>query len=479
MNKIIKYIPTIGLEVHAHLKTRTKMFCSCLNTFEEHHPNINVCPICLGHPGTLPTVNLEAVLAILKLGLALEGKIAIHSYFERKSYFYPDLPKGYQISQYEKPLIEGGQIEGIRIRRIHLEEDAGRLLHPNEREGKVSLVDFNRAGAPLMELVTEPDIKNAVEAVNFAKTLQLILRYLDVSNADMERGQMRVEANISLATGDGQMGTKVEVKNLNSFKAVHDAIEYELKRQASILERGEKIVQETRGWNEFKRITESQRGKEFAHDYRYFPEPDLPPLDFSKFDIEALKASLPELPKAKQARFEREYNLTSAQASILIADKAMAQYFEEAASELRAKMPEAGCQTLINYLTSDLRGLMAREGIDFNELKINPEEFAHLIFFIEKGELSSRLAKNLLQKMFASGEDPETILKTDGLKIMDVESELEAIVSEVLNQNPRVVADYKKGKLQALQFLIGQVIAKTEGRANPQKTRELLLKKLV
>ena len=280
------YKPVIGLEIHTELKTKTKMFCGCLNDSEEKNPNVNVCPICLAHPGTLPTINGKAVKFVLKLGMALNAQIPEFSKFDRKNYFYPDLPKGYQISQYDKPLVEGGELKGLKITRIHLEEDTGRLLHA--QDGKSSLVDFNRAGVPLMELVTEPDIKSGEEAMSFAKELQLIMRYLGISDADMEKGQMRVEANISLAEGGERFGTKVEIKNLNSFKAVGESIDYEIKRQSEVLDKGEKVRQETRGWNEFKGITVSQRSKEEAHDYRYFPEPDLPPLDLKKMDLEKL-----------------------------------------------------------------------------------------------------------------------------------------------------------------------------------------------
>lgn len=465
------YLPTIGLEIHVELKTKTKMFCSCLNDSEEKHPNINVCPICLGHPGTLPVINKEAVLAVIKLGLALGGRIAEDSHFDRKSYFYPDLPKGYQISQYEKPLVEGGLLKDIRIRRIHLEEDTARLLHTED--GSASLVDFNRAGVPLMELVTEPDVKNADEAVFFAKELQLILRYLDISNADMEKGQLRVEANVSL-----NQGTKVELKNINSFKAVHDAIEYELKRQEEVLKKKGKIVQETRGWNEKKGVTESQRSKESAHDYRYFPEPDLPPLNLRIFDLEFLKNKLPEMPEEKRHRFVKEFGIDKATVEILIEDKAAADYFEAAASELKSLLPTTNYSLLINYFTSDLRGLIVEKEIGIGGVNINPEHFAHLVFLAERGELSSRLTKNLLKKMHETGEDPETLIKNEGLRVISDEEELEKIVKEIIEKNPRAVEDYKKGKGNSLQFLIGQAMAKTKGQADPEKLKELFMKQL-
>ena len=471
------YIPTIGLEIHVELKTKTKMFCSCPNDSLEKHPNTNACPVCLGHPGTLPTINRGAVEAVVGLGLALAGKIAENSHFDRKSYFYPDLPKGYQISQYERPLVLGGELNGIRIRRVHLEEDTGRLLHvTSDKRQETSLVDFNRAGVPLMELVTEPDIKSAKEAVALSKELQLVLRYLGASDADMEKGEMRVEANVSLkATSDKQYGVKVEVKNINSFRAVGAAIGYELERQEKTLQEGGKIIQETRGWNETKKMTESQRSKESAHDYRYFPEPDLPPLDLKNWDIEDMRRHLPELPNAKRERLAEEYGLNPQQIEILIEDRNLAEYFEEAASELKTKLPVESYQLLVNYLASDLKGLMQERETSFENLKINPEEFAHLIALVAEGKLSSRLAKDLLIKMFDTGEDPETLMRSEGISLISDGEELAGIVRGIIEKNPKAASDYKKGKSEALQFLIGQAMAKTKGQANPDKLREIIL----
>jgi aspartyl-tRNA(Asn)/glutamyl-tRNA(Gln) amidotransferase subunit B len=453
------YIPTIGLEIHIELKTKTKMFCSCLNDSNETKPNINVCPICLGHPGTLPVANYDAVEAVLKLGLALGGKIAKDSHFDRKSYFYPDLPKGYQISQHEKPLVEGGMLKDIRITRVHLEEDTGRLLH----EKNSSLVDFNRAGVPLMELVTEPDIKNAEEAVAFARELRLIMRYLGISDADMEKGQMRVEANVSL-----DMGTKVEVKNINSFRAVHDAIEYELKRQEEVLRKAQDLRQETRGWDEAKKATVSQRAKEEAHDYRYFPEPDLPPLELSTSDVNRLKGEIPELPEAKRHRFVKEFGFNLGDVEVLIEDKATSDFFEEAASELKSQLPITNYQLLYNYFTSDLKGLINEKKTKIEDVKITPEHFAHLAAMVERGELSSRLTKDILLKMFETGGDPETLKKDEKLEFISNEGELRVLAEEIAKKNPKAVEDYKKGKEEAVQFLVGQVMAKTRGQANPE-----------
>ena len=519
------YIPTIGLEIHAELKTRTKMFCGCLNDPEEQHPNANVCPICLAHPGTLPVPNKQAIEAVLLTGMALNGDIPATSKFDRKNYFYPDLPKGYQISQYDQPLIMGGILNGVRILRIHLEEDTGRLQHiayskeqmANEKLSvaghkpsvishlpSASLVDFNRAGVPLMELVTEPDVKSAEQAVQFAKELQLIFRYLGVSDADMEKGQMRVEANVSVRpngkrieanksefvrnsstfggdSSDQTLGTKVEIKNLNSFEAVRGAIEYEFTRQAELLEKGEKVVHETRGWDDMKKKTVSQRTKEEAHDYRYFPEPDIPPLDLSTFDLGAIKLKLPELPQAKRVRFEKEFNLRPEQAEILIQDREAANFFEEAVSEFEEEDEETTkqeIQLLMNYLTTDLRALMTEQEIGWRELKITPENFADLIYLISHGKLSSRAAKDILGKMMESGGDPHEIMKMGKLEQSSDTEELDAIVSLVIQENPQAVADYKKGKQNALQFLVGQAMKALKGRGNPQMLQELFRKAL-
>ena len=478
------YRPTIGLEIHVELKTRTKMFCGCLNDPSEKHPNVNVCPVCLGHPGTLPTANKQAIEYVIKVGLALGGKINPVSKFDRKNYFYPDLPKGYQISQYDQPIVLGGNLNGVRIRRIHLEEDTGRLLHD---EKGVTLVDFNRAGVPLMELVTEPDIKSGEEALAFAKELQLILRYLHVSDADMEKGQMRVEANVSVSkmahsASSGQtpseFGTKVELKNINSFRAAGGAIAYELKRQEEVLESGGKVEQETRGWDDAKQETISQRSKEEAHDYRYFPEPDLPAFETSVFGIENLKISIPELPKEKRIRLASEYSLNEKQVGVLVEDMALAQYFEEASSELKALSAKADPKAILNYLTSDLLGLMNTEKLVFADLKIEPEHLAHLVFLIESGKIGSRQAKDILRRMFETGLDPEEILESEGLHTISDEAELKGVVQEVIKENPTALADYKKGKTASLQFLVGQAMKKLKGRGNPEVLAKIFEKNL-
>jgi aspartyl-tRNA(Asn)/glutamyl-tRNA(Gln) amidotransferase subunit B len=464
----MEYQSTIGLEIHAELKTQTKMFCDSLNDPEEMHPNVNVCPVCLGHPGTLPVPNKLAIEDVLKVGMALGGNVNELTKFDRKNYFYPDLPKGYQISQYDKPLIEGGTLNGIRIRRIHLEEDTGTLVHADGG----SLVDYNRSGVPLMELVTEPDLRSAEDTTAFARELQLILRYLGVSDADMEKGEMRIEANVSL-----NMGTKVELKNINSFRAVLDAVKYELVRQEEALKGGEKISQETRGWDEAKQRTVSQRSKEEAHDYRYFPEPDIPPFETKVFALTELRDSIPELPSQKRVRFANEYALSAPQAEMLVGDLEMANYFEAAVSELREALPHAPAATVYNYLTSDLRGLMNANGVAFANVKVDPEHLAHLATLVAANKITSRQAKDMLAKMFETGLDPEEMMKTENVGISGAD-EVEAVVLAVIAEHKAAVDDYKKGKTASLQFLIGQAMARLKGRARPEMLREIFMKNL-
>jgi len=513
----MKYQPTIGLEIHIELKIKTKMFCHCLNDPNEKRPNVNICPVCMGHPGTLPVINKEAVKKVLIVGRALKGKIADYSRFDRKNYFYPDLPKGYQISQYKYPLIIGGELNGVKITRIHLEEDTGRLIHErqnmkHEAQKKVSsfkfqvssYVDFNRAGMPLMELVTEPDIKSGKEARKFAEELQLILRYLDISDADMEKGQMRVEANISLAPigaekttslrtgitgnptevgflGASPLGVKVEIKNLNSFRAVERAINYEIKRQAELLEKGEKIKHETRGWSalggENGQKTFSQREKEKSHDYRYFPEPDLPPLRVSSLpfsvtdnkgnDSEKQTADslyIPELPQQKRERFKKDYGLKDEQIEIIVSDKKFANYFEEV-----AKMLDAECLTLAaNYLITDLAG----------DLTITPAHFTELIKMIARGGITSRVAKDVLQEMVKKGVRPTVIINERSLGQITDEITVNELSDKIIRENPKVIEDYKKGKKAALQFLIGQGMKLTKGSINPEILKKALKQKI-
>ncbi|MBI1838774.1 MAG: Asp-tRNA(Asn)/Glu-tRNA(Gln) amidotransferase subunit GatB [Candidatus Colwellbacteria bacterium] len=480
------YKPTIGLEIHAELKTQTKMFCGCKNDPDEKRPNLNVCPVCLGHPGVLPTINKEAVKFVIKLGLALGGKIPKQSKFDRKNYFYPDLPKGYQISQYDEPLVSGGELNGVKITRVHLEEDTGRLMHEKE----ASLVDFNRSSIPLMELVTEPDVKSADEALAFAKELQILLRYLDISDADMEKGQMRVEANISVSK-TSELGTKVEVKNINSFSAVKDAIEYELDRQIDVLESGGEITQETRGWSESKKLTFSQRKKESAHDYRYLPEPDLPPLEISEDEIEEIRLSLPELPAAKRERFIKEYQLPAQDAEVLISDRRFAQYFEESISELgilvgNKNLPKAGEEHLrmikmtANYLMGDIQYLLAQPNAKRGPLAdiIKPENFAEFVTIVFEGKTSSAAAKIVLAEMFSTGGDPSNIIEKKELTQTHDEEELSKIVKNVMIEFPKALEDYKKGKTNSIQFLVGKAMAELKGRGNPELLKKLILENL-
>ncbi len=500
------YKPTIGLEIHVELKTRTKMFCDSLNDADEKQPNKNTCPVCLGHPGTLPVPNKDAIKHVLRVGLALGGTINPVTKFDRKNYFYPDLPKGYQISQYDQPLVTGGNLLGVRIRRIHLEEDTGTLVHNNHdnndekksgghshgSSSSYSLVDFNRSSVPLMELVTEPDITSAEQVREFAQEFQLILRYLGVSDADMEKGHMRIEANVSLretADGRGKLGVKVEIKNINSFKAARDATAYELKRQEEVLRGGKKIVQETRGWDDAKQQTISQRSKEEAHDYRYFPEPDIPPFVTSIFEPERLARELPELPAGKRARFAKEYGLDTKQVEFLVSTPELASYFEETASEytslFSSKLPTPSSSTplinyalLVNYLTSDLRGLMVEKGVEFDALRVKPEHFAHLVLLAAEKKISSRQAKDMLRKMVESDEDPEDILRDEAAQAVSDEGKLRQVVEMVMVENPQAVADYAKGTTASLQFLVGKAMKELKGKGNPEILQKLFVAEL-
>jgi aspartyl-tRNA(Asn)/glutamyl-tRNA(Gln) amidotransferase subunit B len=413
----MKFKPTIGLEIHAELKTKTKMFCACKNDTDEKRPNVNICPICLGHPGTLPVINKEAVKSVLKVGLSIGGKIGHFTEFDRKNYFYPDIPKGYQISQYKHPLVSGGELLGIKITRIHLEEDTAKSDH----QGENSLVDFNRAGVPLMELVTEPVIHSSGEVVKFGQELQLLLQYLGVAEANMEKGEMRLEANISVSNTE-KLGTKVEVKNLNSFRSAERAIEYEIKRQTELLEKGEKITQETRGWNDKEQTTFSQRSKEDSHDYRYFSIKDS--------DI-----------------------------NFYISNTRLGELFEKAALSISDKKD---FQLLSNYVVSDIASL-GEKG-----LSINGNYLSLLISMFTDGEVSSRGVKDILNKMVETGEDPKVIAEREGLFQKSGEEELLKIANKIISENKEAVLEYKNGKVSALQFLVGQGMKATGGSANPQ-----------
>ncbi len=476
----------IGLEIHAELNTKTKMFCQSLNDPNELHPNINICPVCMGHPGTLPVINREAVKKVIAVGLALNGIIPEFSQFDRKQYFYPDLPKGYQISQYEHPLVSGGHLDidkkRICITRVHLEEDTGRLSH-DPKSGS-SFVDFNRAGVALMELVTEPDFRTGTEVIQFGEELQRIVRYVGASDADMEKGQMRVEVNISVRpVGREAFGTKVEVKNINSFRFASDAVDFETKRQIAALEAGESVVQETRGWNEHKGESFSQRKKESAHDYRYFPEPDLPPLSLSRELVDEIKAGLPELPAQKRERFGREYGLEPATIEVLVRDKALAGYFEEVASELGQHDKEAKKSAVGNlpkivaaFLTQDFLRLLREKSATVEDIRISAENFAELALYVAENKISNIAAKEVLEEMFASGDDPSDIIERKGLWQISDMSELEDMVKRVVSDNPEPVDAIKNGKTATLQFLVGQVMKDSRGKANPKMVQDMLRK---
>ena len=472
------YQPVIGLEVHIELKTKTKMFCSCPNNPDEKRANFNVCPICLGHPGTLPLVNEEAVKQMIKVGLALDCQIAHDSKFDRKNYFYPDLPKGYQISQCDQPLCLGGGLfvneHKINLEKIHLEEDAGKLIHSKEED--YSLVDFNRAGLPLMELVTKPEITSAKEAREFAENLNLMMRYLGASEANLEKGEMRVDVNISLKKETAQqLGTKVEIKNLNSFRAIERAVEYEITRQSKILEAGEKVIQETRGWDESQNITISQREKGEASDNRCFADPDLPPLHLTQEYINEVKKEIPELPQERRKRFEREYKLAKENINIFVNYKELGDYFEKVASQFNLGGDFVDLVKLTaNYLITDLQGL-AKGNLKFDDkFLIKSEDFAQFILLIKEGKISSKIAKIVLEEMFEQGTSPSQIIEEKGLVQISDEGELEKIAQEIIINNPKVVEDYKKGKENVYQYLVGQLMAKTKGKADPSLAQKVI-----
>jgi aspartyl-tRNA(Asn)/glutamyl-tRNA(Gln) amidotransferase subunit B len=530
----MKYRPTIGMEVHAELKTKSKMFCGCANNSDEKNPNTNICPICSGQPGTLPVINKKAVEKTIKAGLALNCKIFKKAHFDRKNYFYPDLPKGYQISQFDEPFCENGYLEisafgesdkteqnsnlpadrqefkKIKIRRIHLEEDAGKLIH--QKEKNYSLADYNRAGVPLMELVTEPDISSSQEAKKFCQELQLIFRYLDISYADMEKGQMRCEVNVSISPkNENKLGTRTEIKNLNSFRAVERGIEYEIKRQAKVLDAGDKVVQETRGWDDARGITVSQRSKEEAHDYRYLPEPDLPPLHVgnskskilnskqiqnsnyqnSKHDIinlDKIKSEIPELPQQKRERFNKQFKISPSNIETLVSNKYLSEYFEQAISELRfwiqakKNISENNSEKLVklavNYIVTELQKLFYQTKSNVQNCKITPENFAEFITLIFEKKISSSAAQTVLAEMFETGSDPSRIIKKENLTQVSDEKLLNEKAEKIVKENPQAVEDFKKGKEKSLQFLVGKMMAATKGKANPQIAGEILKRKM-
>jgi len=466
------FVATIGLEIHAELKTASKMFCSCKNDPDEEKPNANICPVCTGHPGTLPVLNKEAIKHVLKIGHAVNGNIADFTEWDRKNYFYPDIPKGYQISQYKYPLVTGGNLAGVDLTRIHLEEDTAQSTHDIHEK---SLINFNRSSVPLMELVTEPVIHDAETAVNFAKELQLLLRYVGAGEANLEKGEMRVEANISVAsledTNIKKFGTKTEVKNLNSFKSVEKAIAFEINRQIKLIQKGEKIVQETRGWDENSQTTFSQRLKESSHDYRYFPEPDLPKLKISEiqeFSKEFITKETPELPWIKRERFSKDFGMTEKEVAVFVDTPSYADYFEYV---IRGNVKIT--KLSVNYILTDYLGLLKKEGKSIDTIK--SENFSKLMTMISEGKLSSRGAKDTLALMVKEDADPEKVALQNGLLQKSDEGEIKKIVEDIVVANPSVVSDYKTGKAVALQFLVGQGMKATKGSANPELLKKLLL----
>lgn len=489
-----KWQAVIGMEVHVQPKTRSKMFCRCTNDPFCKDPNAHTCPVCMGLPGSLPVANREAIKQIMLFGLALNCEISEYSAFDRKSYFYPDLPKGYQISQYQDPFCKTGELvigeKKIRVNRIHLEEDAGKNFHPEDSNS--TLVDLNRAGVPLIELVTEPDIDNAEDARKFCQELQLILRYLKISDADMEKGQMRCEANISLSplgsTGKKRLsGTKVEVKNLNSFKAVERSIEFEIKRQKKLLNRGEKVKAETRGWNENKQATVSQRSKEVASEYRYFPEPDLPPIFIERESVEILKGELRELPAGFRERLAKEYSLSVEAIDFLVTNKEYGDYFEATASELlcwwedenpsETNFPTELYQLTANYILTEIKKYFVKEKIDFKENRCTAENLAEMVVMLRQNKINSSAAQTILIRMMERGGDPSQIAEElDLLQISD-EGALEKAIDAVVEAQASAFADFQSGNEKVLQFLIGQVMRETKGKANPKAVEEMIRRK--
>ncbi|MFA5134468.1 MAG: Asp-tRNA(Asn)/Glu-tRNA(Gln) amidotransferase subunit GatB [Patescibacteria group bacterium] len=513
-----RYEPVIGLEIHVQLKTVSKMFCSCDNTGEDQPPNTTICPICLGHPGVLPMPNEQAVRWALMAALALDCTINTETHFDRKSYFYPDLPKGYQISQYGAPFGHDGHLliafgktkRRVRIERVHLEEDTGKLLHEADRGA--SLVDYNRAGTPLLEIVTRPDLQTPQGARTFLQELRLIMRYLGISDAEMEKGHLRCDANISLRpnpeyfqdrASEGSIGLdpnklypKTEIKNLNSFRSVERSLAYEIKRQEELWDKGEAPqVQSTRGWDDQKGETVLQRVKEEQHDYRYFPEPDIPPLRIEQACLDGIREELVELPSAKRERFRDEFGLGEYDVTILVADKALSSFFEQVVSELRAwvlTLEHGGeteeemwalhrkklVKTAANWMISRLLGLLNAAHVPIKKAKVTPENFAELIKLVHERRLNKQTAVSVLEKMFGTGKDPSGIMEDEDLSGQTEAGDLGRFVDGAIAQHEKAVAEYRAGKEPALQYLIGQVMKKTKGRADVQEIKKLLLLKL-
>ncbi len=474
----MEYEAVIGLEVHAQLLTNSKIFCSCPTTFGAP-PNTQTCPVCLGMPGSLPVLNRRAVEFALRMALATNCEIAPESVFARKNYFYPDLPKGYQISQYELPLAEHGHLEiqvngeskDIGITRVHLEEDAGKLMHSESRP--LSFVDFNRTGVPLIEIVSEPDMHTPEEASEYLKALRNILLYLEICDGNMEEGSLRCDANVSLRPrGAAELGTKTELKNMNSFRFVRQALEYEIRRQRALLSEGRVIVQETRLWDAAKGQTFSMRGKEEAHDYRYFPDPDLAPVRIDPEWLEEVRRSLPELPSARAERFQTEYGLPAYDAEVLTGDKALADYFEECLQEF----PQP--KQVSNWIMVEVMRELKKEEAGIASLKVTPRDLGRLLALVDKEAISGKIAKTVFEEMITTGKDPEAIVQEKGLAQISDAGELEAQAREIVAAHPKEVADYRAGKTKVMGFFVGQLMKKTKGQANPKLANEIFLRLL-
>lgn len=478
----MKYEAVIGLEVHTELQTKTKIFCSCRTSFGAD-PNTNVCPVCLGLPGVLPVLNKKVLEYAVRAGLALNCEISRFSKFDRKNYYYPDLPKNFQTSQFDLPICEHGyldvEVEGekrrIRITRAHMEEDAGKLVHHGTSitDSDYSLVDYNRTGTPLLEIVSEPDMRSAKEAVAYMEKMRAILQYVGISDCRMEEGSLRCDANVSVRpVGQKELGTKTEIKNINSFKGVERAIEYEAMRQAELLEDGGKVVQETRTWDEKEGVTKSMRTKEEANDYRYFPEPDLVPFTVSDEYIENIRKSLPELPDARKERYMKEFGLSSEDAVFMTNDKATADYFEAAVGA------GADPKACVNWLMGEFASQLSTDGIEITKAPVSAENLAALLKLISKGTISGKIAKKVFATMWKEGGNPEEIVKAQGLVQISDTAELSKLVDEVVGKNPKAVEDFKAGKKKAVGALVGQIMKATKGKANPRVINELLNKKL-
>jgi aspartyl-tRNA(Asn)/glutamyl-tRNA(Gln) amidotransferase subunit B len=477
----VEYEPVIGLEVHAQLETLSKIFCGCSTAFGEE-PNTQTCPVCTGQPGSLPVVNRKAVEFAIKLGLATSCRIAPYSLFARKNYFYPDLPKGYQISMYEYPLAEEGFIEivvegkkkRIQIIRIHMEEDAGKLKHGETPEtASFSYVDFNRTGVPLVEIVSGPDIRSPQEAGDYLRKLRAILQYLEICTGDMEKGTFRCDANVSVRPkGQKEFGTRTELKNMNSFRHVEKALEYEIKRQIAVLEDGDKVIQETRLWDVDQGISISMRGKEEAHDYRYFPDPDLVPLRIEERWVEEIRKSLPELPDEKKERFIEKYQIPEYDAEIVTSTKAMAAYYEESVR----LFPEP--KTVSNWMMGELLRELKHDDREIDQCPVTPQHLAEMLLMIKKGTISGKIAKDVFEEMYRTGERPEKIVRDKGwIQILD-EGEIEKAIERAMEANPTQVEDYRKGKEKLFGFFVGEVMKQTKGKANPKLVNEWLRRKL-